>query len=217
MDWGIGCSACCCCLIGDRDGDGVRWSVDPLPIFFLSLLLRFAATISPGKQSTTSISLVSLTCKQMRQFDPAMPCPALRFSDVRVRELIVDTNALPISFAMAVSSGSSSGGGKPTPRKRRFETSSRDVERLACAEATSKHGCQCANLGRRQPTLSQPFLFLVDEVCESLCNRSERVSNKYSHHIFRRIRVSWPPSRHVSSTNLSTGVMKCRAIQADHI
>jgi hypothetical protein len=30
----------------------------------------------------------------MRRFDPAMPCPALRFSGVRVRELIVDTKPL---------------------------------------------------------------------------------------------------------------------------
>jgi hypothetical protein len=183
VDWGIGCSACCCCLIGDRDGDGVRWSVDPLPLFFLSLLLRFAATISPGKQSTTSIPLVSLTRTQTRRFDPVMPCPALRFSGVRVRELIVDTNALPISFAMAVSSGSSSGGGKPTPRKRRFETSSRDVERLACAEATSNYGCRCANLGRRQPTPPHLVPFLLNEVCESFVQQIREVFSKYIHSI----------------------------------
>ena len=67
----------------------------------------------------------------MRRFDPAMPSPVLRFSGVRVREQIVDTNPLPITFITAISSRGSSGGGKPISHKSGFETSliiSRDVE-----------------------------------------------------------------------------------------
>ena len=56
----------------------------------------------------------------------------------RVREQILYTKPSPIIFAMTVSSSRSSSGGKPAPHKRRFETSSRDVERLACAAGMSK-------------------------------------------------------------------------------